>query len=189
VDFRILIFIAAVVLPSAAVADDAADRLRALIGDGTYQAAGLDALSEQQRVVLEAWLNGRLQQRAVPMPGTTVSYSTPGTGGGSTAAVDDPRLTTEVGEDGRTHVRMAFGLDDSGQDSMESFIDGAFEGWDGTTTFRLQNGTIWEQVNPNDELVVPRAVTNPAVSIERGYFGYRFRVEGFNKRTQVRRVE
>ena len=177
--------LAAIVLLPSASADDASDRLRALIGDGTYAAAGLDGLTEQEQAVLEVWLNERLLLRPVPIPGATVSYTVPGM---VPAGTQSRRVTEAVGE-GTFRTRLSFGLDYTGRDSMESFIDGEFRGWDGETEFRLRNGTIWQQVNPNERLVVPTPEMNPAVTIERGYFGYRMRVEGYNSRVQVRRLE
>jgi hypothetical protein len=165
-------------------ADGTSDRLRELLGDGTYEAAGLDLLSEQEQAVLEAWINGRLAQRPVPMPGATVSYSS---GGQAPAA----RTVAEASDSDRPEdlrPQIAFGIDFSGQESMESTIDGEFNGWRGDTVFRLANGTVWQQVD-GERLVVGRPEMNPEVTIERGYFGYRMRVEGHNRRVQVRRVE
>jgi hypothetical protein len=187
VDRRILIICAASMLSLFAIATTAAevsDRLRDTLGAGTYDAAGLDLLSEQELAVLEAWINGRLQQRPIPMPGATVSYSTPGTApAGPIAGVSVP-----AGQATTPTTRSNFGLDFSDGESMESRITGEFRGWDGDTVFQLANGSIWEQVD-NERLVVSNPIMNAAVTIERGYFGYRLRVDGYNSRVQVRRLE
>jgi len=203
VDRRTSIFLyliaAALLLPivaPAAPADDVpAQRLRALMGDATYQAAGLDLLSEEEQRVLSAWLEARALQRPVPMPATTATYREQGipTTAGRPAVVvvpppssGAPAPTPAVAA--RGNAATTFGLGDGGAESMESRIDGEFTGWNGDTVFHLQNGTVWEQTD-NERLVVRNVLTNPKVTIERGFFGFRLRVDGYNSRVQVQRIQ
>ena len=70
---------------------------------------------------------------------------------------------------------------------ISSKIIGQFDGWDGDTEFKLENGQIWKQ-SGNGFLKV--SMNNPKVKIKEGTFGgYILSVEGYNSRVKVRRVK
>lgn len=52
-----------------------------------------------------------------------------------------------------------------------SRIQGRFDGWDGKTVFKLENGQVWRQAEP--ALFYVKPVDSPAVLIERVYGGWR----------------
>ena len=74
-----------------------------------------------------------------------------------------------------------------GPDEIESRLIGEFTGWQGNTTFPLENGQVWRQAE-GGRLVFRSAA--PLITIRRGAFGtYRLTVEGLNRSVRVRRVE
>lgn len=84
---------------------------------------------------------------------------------------------------------QGFGLSGDGQRRMDTRIDGMFEGWDGNTRFRLENGQVWETVSAA-RWRPPQPVENPGVTIRSGMLGrYTMQVDRFNRRVDVRRVE
>jgi hypothetical protein len=72
------------------------------------------------------------------------------------------------------------------QDIVESNIDGAFRGWEGNTSFKLQNGDLWVQ----DEVKTLFSPTtfNPSVYIYTSSDGtYKMKVAGINETLQVKK--
>lgn len=72
------------------------------------------------------------------------------------------------------------------QDVVESTIEGPFRGWDGSTSFRLQNGELWVQ----DEVktLFSPTVFRPAVYIYTGSDGtYKMKVAGVEETLQVKK--
>lgn len=83
-----------------------------------------------------------------------------------------------------------FGLaSSSGLDQMTATIPGEFDGWDGPTRVVLANGQVWQTVE-STSWRPRRPVQDAAVTIYRGTFGrYQLRVDGYNRRVDVRRIE
>ena len=53
--------------------------------------------------------------------------------------------------------------------------------------FRLENGQIWQQV---DKITAKTRVENPGVTIRKTPLGsYRAKIDGYNRRVRVRRVD
>lgn len=72
--------------------------------------------------------------------------------------------------------------------SVVSRIAGEFTGWSGSTRFELENGQVWQQ----DEATSLRGVRadSPVVTIEPAFLGsFRMRVDGFNQRVRVKRIQ
>jgi hypothetical protein len=67
--------------------------------------------------------------------------------------------------------------------AIETFIDGDFDGWEGNTVFRLQNGQVWQQASPSARYLFAHA---PRVTISKA--PYRMRVEGMAVEVAVRRL-
>lgn len=104
-----------------------------------------------------------------------------------------------VNRDGKIEVSyelmmlLAYGAYKQSQESMpnsqdsviESRIDGEFNGWDGETIFKLQNGQIWEQ----DEYAYTYSYKySPRVTIYRASSGWMMQVEGMTKAIRVRQI-
>lgn len=73
-------------------------------------------------------------------------------------------------------------------ESIQSRIVGEFRGWDGSTRFVLENGQEWIQ-SEKGTLYIPKKM-NPMITIKKGVLGvYFISVEGYNKRTKVKRLK
>ncbi len=73
-------------------------------------------------------------------------------------------------------------------DRVQSRLLGSFRGWSGNTVFRLENGQVWQQTGGGELAGVN--LESPGVTIEKGVFGaWYLRVEGYNSRAKVKRVE
>jgi hypothetical protein len=74
-------------------------------------------------------------------------------------------------------------------DVMESRLKGNFSGWSGRTSFRLDNGQLWSQVNGESYLYAPTLKT-PKVKIYPASFGtFWLEIEGVNERCRVKPVK
>ena len=70
---------------------------------------------------------------------------------------------------------------------LETRLVGDYEGWSGRTTFRLENGQVWRQVDGRRRVDGPRSA--PAVKVYPGVFGaYWLEVEGVGERVKVEPV-
>lgn len=72
-------------------------------------------------------------------------------------------------------------------DSLDSAIEGRFEGWGPKSRIRLANGQVW-QVTDGSQGVLD--LHSPKVRVRRGVFGaFYLDIEGTNRSPKVRRVE
>ena len=86
-----------------------------------------------------------------------------------------------------------FGLENQaavkGVKQVTSRIINDFDGWDGKTIFRLQNGQVWMQKDVNSRLSW-RGSSHPVATIKRKTFNsYLLKVEGTNKSVRVTRIK
>jgi len=176
----------------------AAPDLEALVGAEEFAALGLGKLSPQERQRLASWLQRRLDGRPVPIAAPSVAF-----------AVDGARLEATVAVPQATTVQQAmpaapvvppaaevaaaaeaFGRedvdDDDAPDGIRARIVGRFEGWDGKTLFRLDNGQVWRQTGAGRYKFV---ADDPEVTIERAAIGYKLRLVETERAVQVRRVQ
>lgn len=125
-----------------------------------FRAAGLDKLSDQELTALNEWIRMR-----------------------SLAEQEALALAElQARREGPVPIR------DMAEEPFEAFIVGAFDGWSGKTEFQLDNGMVWEQVGNDRYTTAP--MENPKVIIRPGLFGgWTLQVEGYNKRTNVRRTQ
>ncbi len=74
------------------------------------------------------------------------------------------------------------------RDSISSRIAGNFEGWTGTTKFKLENGQIWQQSSFG---VLRVKMNNPNIVIKRSILSdtYTLKIEGLNSSIRVKRIE
>jgi hypothetical protein len=70
--------------------------------------------------------------------------------------------------------------------AIESRIDGEFDGWDGDTIFKLQNGQIWQQT---DFRICIHLAISPKVTIYKVAGGWKMMVEGVRDTISVKRIE
>lgn len=124
-----------------------------------FRAAGLDKLSDQELAALNEWIRMR-------------------------SLADQEALALAEQEQRRSGPVP---IDDMPEEPFEATIVGSFDGWSGKSEFVLDNGMVWEQVG-NDRYTT-RPMENPTVTIRPGLFGnWTLQVEGYNKRTNVRRI-
>jgi len=74
------------------------------------------------------------------------------------------------------------------RDSISSKIVGNFEGWSGTTKFKLENGQVWQQSSFG---VLRVKMNNPNIVIKRSILSdtYTLKIEGLNSSIRVKRIE
>lgn len=125
-----------------------------------FKAAGLDRLSADELAALNDWLR------------------THGAASASMAAA----ARTPRGDE-----RVGF-ADGPSSRSVVSRIAGPFNGWSGSTRFTLENGQVWQQ-DEGGSLTGVKA-DSPAVTIDPAFLGsWRMRVDGYNQRVRVKRIE
>jgi len=114
-----------------------------------FKAAGLDKLSPEELKRLNESLQGSRRE-------------------GEKKAVE--KATAEIKQKAATesHAKM---------DEILSRVDGDFAGITGHTVIKLEDGTKWKQVNP-DEHYRARVTYRPPVKVWHGAFGYRMRIVG-----------
>ncbi|MCW5635863.1 MAG: hypothetical protein KIT17_21175 [Rubrivivax sp.] len=119
---------------------------------------------------------------AVPAPAAPSSAAAP-------AAQPRPPVAASAADDA-AHARN-FGLPQdlapAGPSSIETSIDGPFDGWTPAARIRLANGQVWEIV---DGSTASYQLHGPKVRVSRGLFGSFFlHVEGVAQTPRVRRVK
>ena len=159
---NLIVILVCLSVPATVVAQDSFSSLEEKMTGKEFTEAGLDKLTDDELAALNAWIRSRslAEGEAVAVPG-------------------QPQFS---GEDPR-------GFENFGDNSdIESSIVGQFTGWRGNTVFELENGMIWEQTDASS--FSSRPIMNPRVTIESGLLGsWRMRVEGLNRRVQVRRIQ
>jgi hypothetical protein len=84
----------------------------------------------------------------------------------------------------RVYVAKAVAASQGLEQTIESRIDGDFDGWEGGTTFTLVNGQIWKQIRPGAAYYF---ALNPKVIVSGG--SYRLRINGMAAAVPVRRIK
>lgn len=153
------LLLAAALLPVTTFADDAPGfDVLKSMSVADFRASGLDKLSDAQIKALDAWFAD--YQRQHPCGTAAASQAAPAAAPAA-APVDD---------------------------SISSYTVGDFRGWTGTTTFKLENGQVWEQVD--DSIVTVGSHPHAKVTINRGTFNaYYMSVEGITDSVQVKRIK
>lgn len=106
----------------------------------------------------------------------------------SAAPATEPTPVTGV-----SSYQDIFGLENQaavkGIKKISSRIINDFDGWDGRTVFRLENGQVWVQKDVNSTMSW-RGSSHPIATIKRKAFNsYLLKVEGVNKSVRVNRVK
>jgi len=74
----------------------------------------------------------------------------------------------------------------AGGDAIETYIDGEFEGWDGDTVWKMDNGQIWQQSSYSYHY---HYAYHPKVLIYRASGGWKMKVDGDAGEVSVRRIK
>jgi hypothetical protein len=130
-----------------------------------FKAAGLDKLSAQELAALNAWLQRKVLQETA-------------------------KVAETAKEEGRKEVvEKNRGFFDFGSaEAIESSIVGEFSGFANGRKYTLENGQVWEQIEPASLAGVRK--TNPKVRIKPGILNSWFmKIDGYNTTTKVRRIK
>lgn len=153
----VLILIAG--LAFAAAQEAQFNNLDQVMDPATYQKAGLQKLTNDERAVLNNFLRGYISHKQKAAAEVAAA-----------AAVD--RAVKERKVEPPTVI--------------ESRIVGPYKGYGLRTVFRLANGQVWRPTN-SDVVTVP-TIDSPAVVIYRDFFGYKMFVENASS-VRVKRVQ
>jgi hypothetical protein len=139
-----------------------------------------------------------LSNLETPAPAPAAPPSAPARAAAAAPSVQDdrgegPTVITGGGAAAVTTTEEGFGLErvEEAQDNdiklIQSRYVGEFSGWDGKTTFPLENGQVWQQIESGR---MSWTATNPMITIKRGFMGsYMLSVEGVNKKVRVKRIK
>lgn len=156
-----------------AVASKAPD-VRDLVSANQYHAIGFDKLAPEELAAFNAWLTA-YRPNSIPAAGPAVPAAV-------AAAVPVQAATSDNASFGQ---EMLSGDELGEPERIESRIVGTFTGWNGHTTFKLENGQVWQQTDSGS---YETRLDNPAVVIKRLSFGYLLTLSGHGATVFVRRV-
>ena len=134
-----------------------------------FSAAGLDKLSQQELEMLNDWLRNH-----------------------SVATLDTPKVSVGAVDSGEDQEESKPEDEDEDEDeerkTITSKLIGPFDGWDGQTVFKLENGMIWAQTSKAK--FYTKEIKDPVAIIEPGMFGvWRLSIEGVDKDCRVKRIQ
>src|SRR6266850_2610112 len=122
-----------------------------------FKAAGLDKLSEDELQHLDAWLQGYRQSTQKKAAEQAQAK----------AEVEIKKATEKATEEATKTARTKL-------DSLVSRVDGNIDGIKGNTVIRLEDGTVWKQVNVDDHFRAT-ITDHPAAVVLHTTFGYKMR--------------
>ena len=160
----------------------------AVIKDATVRLACFDSLAGAGATPVIAPAEPAASTQLIPPAPATIVESTPVA---ATAPETPAAESTPVA--GVSSYKDLFGLENQaaakGIKQISSRIISDFDGWDGKTVFRLENGQVWMQKDVNSTLSW-RGSSHPVATIRRKTFNsYLLKVEGTNKSVRVTRVK
>jgi hypothetical protein len=114
---------------------------------------------------------------AANAPATAPTTATPAAAAAPAAVAPDP---AKFGFESKAVRAMSV-------ESIESTIDGKFDGWGPKDRIKLANGQVWQIADDSNAVL---SVTNPKVTIRRGTLGvFYLEFEKSNRTARVKRVE
>jgi multidrug resistance efflux pump len=132
-----------------------------------FKAAGLDKLSEDEMQHLDAYLQGYRQAAQKKAAEKAQAQAQDEIKKANEKADQAQKATEEVKRDAaRTKL-----------DSLVSRVDGSIEGVKGHAVIRLEDGSVWKQVN-RDDIYKASITDRPAAVVLHTPFGYKMRIEG-----------
>jgi hypothetical protein len=161
---KLFLTILMLAISASAVAQQGFSSLEEQMKGTEFEKAGLNKLTPEELAALNQWIRSH-------------SLATLETGRGSSTGATDSR-----GRESSDNVK------DMPRTTITSRLVGTFTGWDGQTTFKLENGMVWQQAD-KDKFYV-KAVENPMVTIKPAFLRkWKLSVEGFDEKCKVRRLE
>jgi predicted ribosome quality control (RQC) complex YloA/Tae2 family protein len=134
-----------------------------------FKAAGLDKLNEDELQHLDAYLQGYRQAAQKKANEQAQEKAQDEIKKANEKADQAEKATEEVKRDAAS-ARTKL-------DSLASRVDGNIDGIKGHTVIRLEDGTVWKQVNADDHYRAP-VTDHPAAVVLHTPFGYKMRIEG-----------
>lgn len=134
-----------------------------------FKAAGLDKLNEDELQHLDAYLQGyrqSAQKKAAEQAQAKAQEEIKKANGKAETAEKASQEAKKDAAAARTKL-----------DSLVSRVDGSIEGVKGHAVIRLEDGTVWKQVNA-DERYRATITDHPAAVVMHTTFGYKMRIEG-----------
>lgn len=184
--------------PEAAAAANAstAPDVRNYMSVNAYDQSGLASLSSGQLAALNAWFGQQLKvhPQAAQLP---QAAQAPAVEQAAPAPVPVPVVTPSAPQSAAAPAASAsgsFGMDSMSPEQntetpkrVESRIVGEFNGWNGNTVFKLENGQVWQQAATGYFTNV--RLENPPVVIKKLLFGYLLTLPGQGETVFVRRIK
>jgi DNA polymerase III alpha subunit (gram-positive type) len=134
-----------------------------------FKAAGLDKLSEDELQHLDAYLQGyrenakkKANQQAQEQAEVEIKKANEKT--------EEAQKATEEAKRDAAAVKTKL-------DQLVSRVDGSIDGIKGHTVIRLEDGSVWKQVNTDDHYRAT-VTDHPAAMVVHTTFGYKMRIEG-----------
>ncbi|HKJ91355.1 MAG TPA: hypothetical protein VJ960_09510 [Oceanipulchritudo sp.] len=153
---------------TAFIAGLGAQSLREQMTEEQFARAGLEKLSEEELAYLDDWMSGKLDEEKERVVNEIIPEGDDRFGAEETIKRNVDRIRPEPA-------------------ALTARISGPFDGWDGDTVFRLDNGQVWKQVQRGKFSV---RLDDPVVRIEKGFLGaYFLSVDGFGSRVKVKRLK
>ena len=84
----------------------------------------------------------------------------------------------------RAYVATTIAKSQGVEQTIESRIDGDFDGWDGATIFTLENGQVWQQSEPGAKY---HFASRPKVTVSSS--SYVLKVDGMAAAVRIRRIK
>jgi hypothetical protein len=165
---KFLIVLLSLTMPLSAIAAEGFSSLEEQMSGKEFTATGLNKLTPAELEALNNWIRSH-----------------------SVATLDQPIGGSYAGPAGAEVDERGFKnkKDSETDDSpVTSRIKGSFTGWNGHTTFVLENGMIWEQADKENFYI--KEVQNPEITIKPGMFGtWRLSMVGHNSACRVKRIQ
>jgi hypothetical protein len=160
---QLLLTILLIAISASTAAQQAFSTLEEQMSGKEFSAAGLEKLTPDELAALNKWIRGR-----------------------SLATLDAAHAVQGTAEDERGFEHKK--ISEMPRTKITSRLVGTFTGWDGQTTFRLENGMIWQQAD-KDKFYV-KAIKDPVIIIEPGALKtWRLSVEGHSSECRVKRIQ
>lgn len=145
-----------------------AQSLREQMTEEQFSRAGLNKLSEEELAYLNDWMSGKVDAEKERVVNEIIPEGDDRFGAEETIKRNVDRIRPEPA-------------------ALTARISGPFDGWNGETVFRLDNGQVWKQAQRGKFAV---RLEDPLVTIEKGLLGaYFLSVEGFGSRVKVKRLK
>ncbi|MGH8280473.1 MAG: hypothetical protein ACRETQ_13060 [Gammaproteobacteria bacterium] len=146
-----------------------------------YDQSGLQNLSPVELGALNAWFSEYLRSGRAAA-GAPVPAAAPAA---AAVPVSKPAVSSSAGSFGMD--TMTPEQDTAAPSRIESRIVGEFNGWNGNTVFKLENGQVWQQAATG--FFTNIRLENPQVVIKKLVFGYLLTVPGQGETVFVRRIK